>query len=927
MSYIESHNHQKTGHENVSEELFFTTTGALKSLSQVSEEDFVSSVDIPLNPRLEKLNGFHRVYNFEVEGTHTYIADGVRVHNRSSLAFVTEENGETLGAEIDEFGNIVVTTRSDDGGIWTITATAVDDQTGTQSVRKDYTFESDNGLFTLSQTEIWGLDENGEPEFQGVEINDIRLGGDALSETGLASGLTPYLSSAVGLTGDFENLLGGTVIETVLQNLIEIGGNTIHHSLLSPQTNLDVVQEISENALQDFGAELTVNLTGNAVSLVSQLILAEIYEVVDLGDGIVGDVAGAFLSQGVDVLLANGLNEVLETVGIFDAVEGLSFSDPIQLIATTLFNEVIPANSTTEGSIANLIGSSFTQAFFSTSQLTTFFGLGGLSPILGPLIIGSALGALVDFVISIFRDPEAFIDIEYDVDTGEFILTNLRRDDGGDREIPSQLGESVDSYLDEFVDALGAVSHNYESIAPVSIGYEEDEFIDGLGVEREIEDEGSATDTVFATLLEIVRQLSPLDGDLKVQRALDLDNFAENTAGMTPQEAFNYLYSRMRIAQDYQFYLENTQLVNDILTGAVESDDAAGWLATILQAGEFGFSDAFNATGDELDNVFYSGDGDDIISGGDGNDTINAYGGDDELRGDAGDDLLDGGDGADVIDGGAGEDRLTFANATLAVALDLDLGVGTIGDAEGDSYISIENVTGSDFGDLIRGDDNINIIDGASGNDLLNGLGGDDTLNGNLGNDQIFGGDGNDIITGHEGNDGLVGDDGDDILYGNEGDDIIFGGSGQDSLFGGEGDDTLQAIQDLDILDGGAGFDTVSYTRLTEGLNVHLRSANNHTVVFADGTEYTGFISIESIRGSSANDQFFGDRGDNFFNGGLGDDTLNGDDGNDVYLYSRGDGNDVILIFQMSLLRVMGMMLFWLLPKARQALEMLDQSD
>ncbi len=30
----------------------------------------------------------HKVYNFEVEGTHTYIADGIRVHNTSILSML-----------------------------------------------------------------------------------------------------------------------------------------------------------------------------------------------------------------------------------------------------------------------------------------------------------------------------------------------------------------------------------------------------------------------------------------------------------------------------------------------------------------------------------------------------------------------------------------------------------------------------------------------------------------------------------------------------------------------------------------------------------------------------------------------------------------------------------------------------------------------
>jgi len=60
---------------------------------------------------------------------------------------------------------------------------------------------------------------------------------------------------------------------------------------------------------------------------------------------------------------------------------------------------------------------------------------------------------------------------------------------------------------------------------------------------------------------------------------------------------------------------------------------------------------------------------------------------------------------------------------------------GTGGDADGDSYVSIERVFGTSFDDSITGSD---------GNDTLLGNGGGDFLNGGQGNDSLLGGAGTD---------------------------------------------------------------------------------------------------------------------------------------------------------------------------------------
>ncbi|NOD88286.1 MULTISPECIES: S-layer family protein [unclassified Ruegeria] len=98
------------------------------------------------------------------------------------------------------------------------------------------------------------------------------------------------------------------------------------------------------------------------------------------------------------------------------------------------------------------------------------------------------------------------------------------------------------------------------------------------------------------------------------------------------------------------------------------------------------------------------------------------------------------------------QDTLVDAGATLDV--DAQGGTGVIGQdvienqIETDILQSIENVVGSDDGDVIFGSDQTNVLNGSDGDDLLNGEGGDDVLIGGAGADTFqFGANfGNDVI-------------------------------------------------------------------------------------------------------------------------------------------------------------------------------------
>lgn len=151
--------------------------------------------------------------------------------------------------------------------------------------------------------------------------------------------------------------------------------------------------------------------------------------------------------------------------------------------------------------------------------------------------------------------------------------------------------------------------------------------------------------------------------------------------------------------------------------------------------------------------AIYNGNGfNNLIQGGSADDIIRGFGGDDELRGGGGADRIEGGEGADLLfgedgndrliggngddrlHGGAGNDRLeggagsdwALYDAGAAVTVNLASGVAT---GQGsDTLLSIENVRGSSFNDVLIGNSSANILAGNGGSDVLTGGGGADVF-------------------------------------------------------------------------------------------------------------------------------------------------------------------------------------------------------
>jgi Ca2+-binding RTX toxin-like protein len=230
------------------------------------------------------------------------------------------------------------------------------------------------------------------------------------------------------------------------------------------------------------------------------------------------------------------------------------------------------------------------------------------------------------------------------------------------------------------------------------------------------------------------------------------------------------------------------------------------------------------------------------IRGSHGNDVLIGNDDDNRFRGLEGADEINGGDGINLadysMDAQHGGSQGIIANLTDGTIID--------GFDDTDTVTNIQNVRGTQFNDVINGDNADNYLDGNDGNDVLNGGGGNDTIRGGRGDDTIDGGTGNNTVDylldmSDGAIHGIVADlsegsildgygDTDTVfniqnVIGTDFSDLIVGDTNQNILNGAGGDDILDGFGGSDTLTGGSGndifvFSSVDYSRFDLGPTV-----------------------------------------------------------------------------------------------------------
>jgi Ca2+-binding RTX toxin-like protein len=375
------------------------------------------------------------------------------------------------------------------------------------------------------------------------------------------------------------------------------------------------------------------------------------------------------------------------------------------------------------------------------------------------------------------------------------------------------------------------------------------------------------------------------------------------------------------VAADHGADVMRGGLGNDFLRGYGGNDQLFGDDGADTMFGEAGADYLEGGSGDD----FLYGDSDTTSLAEQGNDTLDGGAGNDQLVGYAGNDvyIFGRGYGQDVVfdqDTTAGNiDAVQFAAditpddvtaSRPSGSIDLVLAINgatdtlTIKNHFFSAEHKIEEIrfadgtvwTSTTIPLLIRGTTGNDNLLGTSSPEIFEGLTGNDTLQGSSGGDQyrIFRGDGVDLIIDSSSPVGSV----DKLVYAPDilPSDIVVSRSGNNLVLRLTGTADQVTISNYLQNDGQTSSLVEQIKFLSDGTIWDISTVRSLLLFPTDADDsIIGYASDDYLYGLAGRDSLWGNGGNDTLEGGIGDDTLRGGTGNDLYLFSRGEGSDVII--------------------------------
>jgi len=555
---------------------FTADTADLYEHAEIQKYGFVGSV--ALKP--EEAVGW-KTYNFEVEGLHTYIAGGIRVHNDS------RHLDQVVDSWIDADGSFNLAGVK--GNSFTIVKLYDADGDGTYDHSRNVAFGNQ-----MDFVAIYELDENGQPK-DNPKLDIIDHAGRIITGAQIGEIFGSTIGTAIVGENQFAQIAAGSVLAAVLGNVGQAIDALIHNAGrdVYETAQLDVMGAV-KYSFASFGKDLFNQVKSQGIGAISGFLASELGEAIGVGGGFGGQLFNTVASKSVGHLVTTAAANIANGAPVFhnllnEALLGNLVSGIGSFVGGYLGREVVTAETQAGaigGSIGSAIGATIGTGIAAATGIgiATAFGLAlnfalpGIGAFVG-VILGTLIG---DLFGEERKKPKANADATLYFADGHFYAGYSDRKHDGNVQFARAMNERARVLINGYIDLIGGLNSN--SVSPIVRTGHNDGTVyakvwnQDTGTWEQLN--GTADEVVEWATFKALKLVDIQGGDIYLKRAV---------ASSQATNLRDFL-GDLKIAEDYRTYLENKATIDAIIASDPKSVFAAGWIVTLVRAEELGIT-------------------------------------------------------------------------------------------------------------------------------------------------------------------------------------------------------------------------------------------------------------------------------------------------------------------------------------------------